>query len=234
MKKNVDVMDIVRRVISALLAAAIFPAVYFLEFVYTQLGTGLSENTAMEWSITIKRIVEIVTGKDPVSKIIGFGKEAEEAFKWPSALDPVENMITAFCICFAVLLVIALFLLLWSAISRNRIVPIAVGTLGVIGVFVMKYIFNQIAAPFLDGTINLLNIFSDGVIMSLVGGIVNIQFDILSLGTFRNAMIICFAAVALWNLLFILVEIGDEEAAAEKAARNAKKASKKASKKRKA
>lgn len=232
-KKNVDVLEIVRRVVSALLSLAVFPVAYFMEFVYLQIGTGLVENVAMEWNITIKRIIDIVLGKDDVSNIIGFGDSASEAFKWPSALDPVEKMIIAFVICFAVMLVIALFLVFWSALSRNRFVAVGGAVLGIISVFVLKYFFNQIAAPFLDGSINLLNLFSDGVIMSLIGGVVNLNFQVFVLGTFKNAVIICFICIALWNLLFFFVELGDEEAAKEKQARAKAKAAKKSRKKRK-
>ncbi len=234
MEKKVDVLEIVRRVVSALLAAAVFPAAYFMEFIYTQVSTGLIESAAMEWNITLKRVVDIVTGRDSISKILGFGDEAKEAFKWPSALDPVENLIIAFIICFAIVLVIALFLVFWSALSRNRYVPIVGAFLGIVAVFVMKHFFNQIAAPFIDGTISLLKLFSDGVIVSLIGNIVKIGIDVLVLGTFRNAILICFFGILLWNLLFILVELGDEEAAKEKENRAKMKANKKHSKKRKA
>ena len=84
--------------------------------------------------------------------------------------------------------------------------------------------FNSAAFEITSGNINIIKAFSDGLIATLAGGIVNI--DTLTLGGFQNGMLILFGAIIVWNLCFWLIEIGDEDAKKEKEARKAKKAKK--------
>ena len=62
-------MKYVYRIVNALLAAAIFPAVLFLDFLLVRASTSLAD-VGLEETITLKRIIDIFTGHDTLSSLI--------------------------------------------------------------------------------------------------------------------------------------------------------------------
>ncbi len=199
-------MKYLYRVVNALLAATIFPVALLLEFVIFRLSTSFVD-AGLEETITIKQLIGFFTGSD---RILGFKYEnikTDGPLEFPAALDPVKAQLIAVVVAFAIAIIAAIFIIIWSCCSNKRIPIIAAATVGIIAVIVMNACFNSAAAPIIEGTINPLNIFSTGLLVSLLGNVVFV--DTLCFAGFQNGMIIVFVAMLLWTAAYYIVEIGE-------------------------
>lgn len=199
-------MKYLYRIVNALLAATIFPVALFLEFVIVRLSTSLFDAGLGE-TFTLKQIIGFFTGSD---RLFGFKYEnikSDGPLTFPAALNPVKAQLIAVVVAFAIALIAAIFIIIWSACSNNRIPVIIASVVGIVAVIVMNACFNSAAAPIIEGTINPVNIFSSGFLVSLLGNIVFV--DTLCFAGFQNGMIIVFGAILLWTAAFYLVEIGE-------------------------
>ena len=199
-------MKYVFKIVNALISISIIPAAIFLEFVFIQMSTSVLD-VGIEESFSIKRFYDIfVSGKDPFSFLI----KEDTVFYWPDGLDPVKPYLIAFIVFFALAIITALFIFVWSICSGKRIPVIIAGGAGILFSILMNVCFSAGAELFTSGEINIVDALSGGgFLASLVSGFVSV--DTLMLGGFKNAFIIIFAAVILWTLAFILVDMGDEK-----------------------
>lgn len=198
-------MKYLYRIVNALLAAAVFPVVIFADLILFRLSTTLAD-VGLEESISIKFIIDVITGKESFwhEMII---QNSSGSFTWPSALNPVKGRLIAFAVCFVLILLISLFIIIWSACSNKRIPVLAASAAGLVSTIVMIACFNSAAALLMDGTINVVNIFSSNWIVSLLGNVVLV--DLLSLGGFHNGIIFLFVGLLVWTGAFYLIEIGE-------------------------
>lgn len=214
-------MKYVYRIVNALLAAAIFPAALLLEFVLVRLSTSIVE-VGLEETFTLRQILGFFFGDE---RILGFSyadMKSPGAFEFPKALDPVKGYLIASAVAFAIAIVAAIFIIIWSICSNKRIPVIISCVLGIAAVIVMNSCFNAATAPLVEGSINVVSLFSSGILASLLGNIVFV--DTLCFAGFQNGIIIAFIAILLWTAAFYIVEIGDTEE--EKAPKKAKKSKK--------
>lgn len=189
--------------VNAVLAALFFPAVIFLDLIFFQASTSLIDY-GLEESFSLKRIIDILSGNDPLSSII----KSDGEFSWPAGLAPLNSRLIAFVAAFAVAALAAIFIIVFSICSSKRIPILAAAGTGLVASIVMIACFNSAAGDIVDGTVNLVSaIGGSGILVSILGGIVNV--DKLMLGGFHNAMIIIFVMIILWTLSFILIELGD-------------------------
>lgn len=195
-------MKYVYRIVNALLAAAIFPAVLFLDFLLVRASTSLAD-VGLEETITLKRIIDIFTGHDTLSSLI----QSSGDFSWPEAFAPINSRLIACVVFFALALIAALFIIFWSIFSNKRIPVLSASIAGLVSVIVMNACFNSAAREIMSGTINIVQAFATGWIGSIVGSIVNI--DTLVFGGFQNGMIILFVCLIIWTGAFYLVELGE-------------------------
>ena len=229
-------MKVVYRVVNALLAALVFPATYFLEMFYIKISFSddLSDvssilakylpdasknplNYGLQESITLKRIVDIATGKDRLSTLL-----EGTNLSWPSALDPIKPHLIACVVLLGVALLTALFVIVWSICSNRRLPPAIVAAVGVAATIAMIIVFNRAAAHLMNGDLNLIEALAGGgLLVSLLGQA--LQVDLLALGGFQNAIIILLGLVVVWTFICSAIEWGDAEAEAEKAAQKARK-----------
>lgn len=199
-------MKALYRIVNALLAATIFPVALLLEFVLVRLSTTFVE-VGLEETFTLKQIIGFFLGTD---RILGFKYEnikSDGPLEFPAALNPVKAQLVAVVVCFAIAIIAAIFIIIWSACSNGRIPVIAASVIGIISIIVMNACFNSAAAPLIEGTINPINVFSSGIIASLLGNIVFV--DTLCFSGFQNGMIIVFVAILMWTGAFYIVEIGE-------------------------
>lgn len=198
-------MKALYRIVNGVLAALIFPAALFLDLIFFQVSTSIAKY-GLEESITLKRVIDIITGNDRLSPFV-LGDTG--VFEWPEVLEPINSKLIAFVVFFALVIAVALFVIVWSCCSNKRI-PVAVaGALGLIFSIVMIICFNSAAAPILSGEIKLASIAGTGLLSSIIGGLV--QVDTLILGGFQNAFIIIMSLIIAWTAIFYLVELGDSE-----------------------
>lgn len=205
-------MKYVFRIVNALLAAAVFPAVIFLEFILFRVSTTLFD-AGLEESITIKFIIDVITGKEEMWHNLIM--QSEGGLAWPAALDPVKAELIAVVVLFAVALVAALFVFIWSICSNKRIPVLVASGIGIASTVAMTAVFNSVAALLMDGTINVVELFSSNWIVSLLGNLVLV--DYIGFAGFHNAIIILFVGIIVWTLAFYLVELGEPEEEKNKA-----------------
>lgn len=199
-------MKYVYRIVNALLAAAIFPVVIFIDLISFQLSTSLAD-VGLEESISIKFIIDVITGKESMWHNLIFDEGESLSFSWPAALDPIKGRLIAVAVCFVLILLIAIFIIVWSACSNKRIPVLSASVAGLISVIVMTICFNSAASVLMDGTINIVEIFSSNWIISLLGNLVLV--DYLGLGGFHNVVLFLFIGLIVWSLSFYLIEIGE-------------------------
>ena len=213
-------MKYVYRIVNALLAAVVFPAALLQEFVLFRLSTSIVE-VGLEETLTLKQIIGFFLGTE---RLMGFTYDdikSPGAFEFPKALDPVKGYLIATVVAFALALVAAIFIIIWSICSNKRIPVIVSCVLGIAAVIVMNSCFNSAVAPIVEGSINVVSLFSSGLIASLLGKAVFV--DTLCFAGFQNGIIIAFIAILLWTAAFYVVEIGDTEEASSKKAKKSKK-----------
>lgn len=198
-------MKAIYRIVNGILAALIFPAALFLDMIFFQISTTVVDY-GLEESITLKRIIDIMMGNDRLS-IFVLGDSG--SFEWPELFDPINGKLIAFVVFFGLVLITALFIIVWSCCSNKRIPIISAAALGIIFSIAMIICFNKAAAPILSGEINLAALGSQGILSSIIGGL--LQVDTLILGGFQNAFIIIMGVIIVWSAAFYLVEIGDND-----------------------
>lgn len=215
-------MKILYRVVNALLAATIFPVALLLEFVILRLSTSFVD-AGLEETFTLKQVIGFFTGDD---RLFGFTYDqiasGGKTFSFPEALDPVKGQLIAVVVAFALAIIAAVFIIFWSIFSNKRIPVIISSVVGIASVITMNICFNSAAAPLIDGSINVLNLFSTGWLTSLLGNVVFV--DTLSFAGFHNGMIIVFVSLLMWTGAFYIVEIGEpkDEKAPKKSKKNKK------------
>lgn len=197
-------MKALYRIVNSILAALIFPAALFLDLIFFQVSATVVDY-GLEESITLKRVIDILMGNDRLSTIV-LGEAGH--FEWPEIFDPINGKLIAFVVFFALVLVTALFIIIWSCCSSKRIPVVVAGALGVIFSIAMIICFNKAAAPILAGEIKLTALAGEGLLSSILGGL--IQVDTLMLGGFHNAFIIIMGLIIVWTGAYYLVELGDK------------------------
>lgn len=199
-------MKALYRIVNGLLAAAIFPVIIFTDLILFRLSTSVIE-AGLEEAISIKFIIDVITGKETFWHEMIIKKST--GFSWPVALDPIKGRLIAFAVCFVLVILISLFIIVWSCCSNKRIPVLAASIGGLITTIVMIACFNSAATLFMDGTINLVSLFSTGWLASILGSFVSV--DLLTLGGFQNGIIFVFVGLIVWTGAYYLIEIGDTD-----------------------
>jgi hypothetical protein len=140
----------------------------------------------------------------------------EGGFAFPAALEPYKARLIAVVVLFGIALVAALFVFIWSICSNKRIPVLVASALGIVSAISMTGVFNSVAKLLMDGTINVIELFTSNWIISLLGEIIVV--DYIGFAGFHNAIIFLFVGIIVWTLSFYLVELGEpkEEKSKEK------------------
>lgn len=213
-------MKYVMKIVNILIAAAIFPAAYFLELIFFQVGTNEkaqwlvkllnpeSPGIGLEESFSIREIVQIIQGNHPYSSL--FKGVSTDSFIWPEALKPLNGKLITFAVCFVLCLLIALFVIIFSICSSKKLPVLIAGAAGLISAIVMISCFNSAAETLTSGAIQIADIFGnnpDNWFSNLLLGFVGV--DTLMLGGFHSAFIIIFVGIIVWTGSFAIIEIGE-------------------------
>ena len=241
------------RIGTIILAVLILLSAYFVNFVEVKMETtdelaelfktlskDAAEGAAVYEDISVKRAIDIVRGKDDLSPVF----ESKGPIYWPPELHVLNSRIITVAVCFVFMIAVALFLLIFSICSKNRLAPFIAGAAGVIADIVMMVAFRSAATDIYTGKVDLSGYLIDrllgtGVFTSLLGSLAGsaIKF-VFSLCGLQNAFLFLFIGVILWAGINYLVDLGDpkakEAAQAEKEAKAKKKAEKKAARAEKA
>lgn len=251
LKKKSTGFDIMYRVVTAVLAVAVFPVAYFMNLIYY----------ALDWTSAMKLI-------NNISDIINSENllEGLKNFFLPSS-DPTEQVteITDGYIClakldefkslinmtssgedvnlkemlfgnaqlrplvislalFAGVLVLALVILIISIFkNKPKLVASIAGAGTVLGIVSNTIFVTRFANPLIDGTITLGSILgSNSILLQFLGDVIELRYE----NAFFTVLFIMIA-ILIWSLAVIIVNADDD---AEKAIKKAKKAERKAKK----
>lgn len=197
-------MNALYRIVNALLAAVIFPIILLMDFIYFRIGTTVVE-AGLHETLSIKDFIDIVRGDHTFSYI--YELAADSDFSWPKAFDVINGRLIASGVCLALVVVVAIFIIVWSCCSNKRIPVIAASVAGLISTIVMMVCFSSASSVITNGIISVSDILDSGMLVSLIGNLVKIEA--ISLAGFQNGLIFTFIFLLVWSAAFYLIEIGE-------------------------
>lgn len=202
-------MKALNRIVTALLAAAIFPVAYFTDIITVYAHANLYDSNIVE-ALSIKRIVELFTGDGLFADLVKGG-----ASELPDGLLKFKGNFIAFVVFFAIALLVALVIIIVAAATNSRKTTAALGAAGILCLIGMKIAFSDIAAAVDAGKLTLGSL-TDMSFMNLFGKIV-----LVTMSTAPAVMTVLFLAILIWNVAFIVIDLGEEQP--KKKAKHAKK-----------
>lgn len=202
-------MKALNRIVTALLAAAIFPVAYFTDLITVYAHATIYDSNIVE-NLSVKRIIELFTGDGLFADLVKGG-----ASELPDGLLKFKGNFIAFAVCFALALLIALAITIVAAATNSRKTTAALGAAGILCLIGMKIAFSDIAAAVDAGTLTLGSL-TDMSFMNLFGKIV-----LVTMSTAPAVMTVLFLAILIWNVAFIVIDLGEGQP--KKKAKHAKK-----------
>ena len=234
------------RIGTIILAVLILLSAYFVNFVEVKMETtdelaelfktlskDAAEGAAVYEDISIKRAVDIAQGKDDLSPAFN----TSSPIYWSPELQVLNSRLITVGVSFAVMILLALFLIVFSICSKNRLVPLITGVVGIAADIVMIIAFRSAATDVYTGKVDVSGYLLDkflgtGIFSSLLNSLAGNAVDfVFSLCGLQNAFLFLFIAVILWAAINYLVDLGDPKAKEAKEAEKAAKAKKKEAKK---
>lgn len=199
-------MKYLYKAVNAILALATIPATFFLEFFFIQASTSIIDVGVKE-SFSLSRLYDIFIKKtDPFAIFF----QNAGYFAWPEEFEPLTPWLIASAVCFALAIIAAIFICVWTICSNKRIVNIIVSGAGILSTILMSVFFSKAASFITLGTVNYVKALGGkGIVGSIIGSVVSV--DTLMLGGFKNALIILFALIIVWTFAFILIDLGDDK-----------------------
>ncbi|MGN0520987.1 MAG: hypothetical protein ACI4LB_09650 [Candidatus Fimenecus sp.] len=212
-KKAIEPINILYRVVMAILAACVPVAAYFSEYIYlvlesdifkwmAQLTGDTADTGATESVWSIQRFVQDIL---PLLE----NNENGASGIW-QVLEPIHTPLICVAVFFILAVVLAVVLFFFSVFSRKKTVPLCIALGGVLSMIALYISFNAAATPLLDGSISLSAFFSNSIIASLLAGLNS--FSTIRLTTGYFVMLFLFIAMALWAGANKLIDLGDKPA----------------------
>jgi len=203
-------MKALNRIVTALLAAAIFPVAYFTDIITVYAHANLYDSNIVE-ALSIKRIVELFTGDGLFAGV--FNKDNMSEI--PEVLLKFKGNFIAFVVFFAIALLVALAIIIVAAATNSRKTTAALGAAGLLSIIGMRIAFSAVSSAVKAGTLTLGSL-TDMSFMNLFGKIV-----LVTMSTAPAVMTVLFLAILIWNVAFIVIDLGEEQP--KKKTKNAKK-----------
>lgn len=202
-------MKALNRIVTALLAAAVFPVAYFTDIITVYMHANLYDSNIVE-NLSIKRIIELFTGDGLFADLVKGG-----ASELPAGLLEYKGNFIAFVVFFALALLVALATVIVAAATNSRKATASLGAAGLLSLIGMRIAFSGVASAVKAGTLTLGSL-TDISLLNLVGKIV-----LVTMSTAPAVMTVLFLAILIWNVAFIMIDLGEEQP--KKKAKKAKK-----------
>ncbi|MBQ9553131.1 MAG: hypothetical protein IJU96_10270 [Clostridia bacterium] len=221
-------MKAVYRVVSALLAALIFPAMYFLNLIHYIIELKITEGYLND-NIVLQEIINIVTDFFKKTSHKPMGAHLTEV------LMPLKAsaIVTAVFIVLTVLM--ALAVIFCSAFTNARKVNLCFAVGGIISTIGAMAAFNHMTSLIINGTVSVSSVINAAMsdsssFLAGVGALLGAggateylgKLLLLRLGSAFTATVILFSFIVLWTLAFLLIEL-DPDAKAKKSLRGQNK-----------
>lgn len=207
-------MNALYRIVNALLAAVVFPIILLMDFIYFRIGTTVVE-AGLHETLSVMDMINIVRGEHYFSFIYDGVKSS--SFTWPEAFDLINGRLITSGVCLALVIVAAIFIIVWSICSNKRIPVVAASVFGLISTIVMTACFKSAASVITTGVIGVNDVLSSGLLTSILGSLVKIEA--ISLAGFQNGLIFLFVFLIVWTGCYYVIEIGETK---EEKIKNAK------------
>ena len=200
-------MNIVYRIVHALLAAAVFPAVIFLQLFYMEVSPDFMDY-GMSLEFSLYKIFDLFGGgSDTKSLRDAFSSESLSNIWGVFASDRAAFIMM---IASAVItLVITVFVLVFSIAKGTRKVLLSVSSAGLVTSILFKVFSNHICKSVIVGKVNIVSLFTKSYIGAFLGDLINV--DTFRIGAFSNAVTILFICMVIWSVIYIVTDIGLEE-----------------------
>lgn len=226
-KRKTTGFDIIYRVITAIMAVAMFPAFYFgnlITFAIEHEDISNLLNYFRDEDTLDVTVDSISLAKLP--KLIDmFSGFTDETFDFKTAV--LENELYRPLIVAAVFIAIALVLalvVLGFAIFSNKIKVItAISGVGFLSTFAARIAFGAFANPIVAGEITLSELLNiDGIISSLLIGYLG-DVKVFALDSAFYSVMFLSLGILIWSISVMIVNASDEKEKAQKAMARAKK-----------
>lgn len=192
-------MKALNRIVTALLAAAVFPVAYFTDIITVYMHANLYDSNIVE-NLSIKRIIELFTGDGLFADLVKGG-----ASELPAGLLEYKGNFIAFVVFFALALLVALATVIVAAATNSCKATASLGAAGLLSLIGMRIAFSGVASAVKAGTLTLGSL-TDISLLNLVGKIV-----LVTMSTAPAVMTVLFLAILIWNVAFIMIDLGEEQ-----------------------
>jgi len=194
-------MKVVYRVISALLALAILPVMFFQPLVRIVFSPT---DVLVEETVSIKKAIDLFTGDGLFSGLTGDG-----GFVMTDALRGRMPALITTVVFLAVSVLLAVLIFFFSALSnKKKLITILAGS-GLLTTIAAFIAFGNAVSPIVSGEIRIADLFDVGIIASIITSFVNIE--IIQLSSAAILMAVLFTAIGIWGLCFIMPDLGEEK-----------------------
>ena len=201
-------MKALNRIVTALLAIAVFPVAYFRDLITVYMHATIYDSNIVE-NLSVKRIIELFTGDGLFADLVKGG-----ASELPDGLLKFKGNFIAFVVFFAIALLVALATVIVAA-TNSRKATASLGAAGLLSIIGMRIAFSAVSSAVKAGTLTLGSL-TDMSFMNLFGKIV-----LVTMSTAPAVMTVLFLAILIWNVAFIAIDLGEEQP--KKKAKHAKK-----------
>lgn len=201
-------MKALNRIVTALLAIAVFPVAYFTDLITVYMHATIYDSNIVE-NLSVKRIIELFTGDGLFADLVKGGAEL------PDGLLKFKGNFIAFVVFFAIALLVALATVIVAAATNSRKATASLGAAGLLSIIGMRIAFSAVSSAVKAGTLTLGSL-TDMSFMNLFGKIV-----LVTMSTAPAVMTVLFLAILIWNVAFIAIDLGEEQP--KKKAKHAKK-----------
>ena len=122
-------MKALNRIVTALLAIAVFPVAYFTDLITVYMHATIYDSNIVE-NLSVKRIVELFTGDGLFAGV--FNKDNMSEI--PEVLLKFKGNFIAFVVFFAIALLVALAIIIVAAATNSRKTTAALGAAGLLSI----------------------------------------------------------------------------------------------------
>lgn len=209
-------MNLVYRIVHALLAAAVFPAVIFLQLFYMEVSPNFIDyGVSLEFSLY--QIFDLFGGGGKTSSLrSAFSKESLSNI-W-SVFAGSHASLVLMVASGVITLALTVFVIVACIVKGNRKVLLSASSAGLVTSILFKVFSAQVCRTVTAGEVDIVKIFSQSFVAGFLGDLISV--DTLRIGAFSNAVLILFICMVIWSVIYIVTDIGLEE---EKPAAPAKK-----------
>ena len=142
-------MKALNRIVTALLAIAVFPVAYFTDLITVYMHATIYDSNIVE-NLSVKRIIELFTGDGLFADLVKGG-----ASELPDGLLKFKGNFIAFVVFFAIALLVALATVIVAAATNSRKATASLGAAGLLSIIGMRIAFSAVSSAVKAGTLTL-------------------------------------------------------------------------------